>query len=69
MNLSTLLMTQRNKINILEYISVGDSFIEIQGDEKQVAQFNDDILNGKIKFELSKTPVKLTKKNFEKYLK
>ena len=47
-----------------KYISLGDSYIEIQGDEKQVAQFNGDILNGK-KFELSKTPVKLTKKNIK----
>ena len=54
-----------------EYFSLGDSYIEIQGDEKQVAQFIDDILNGKIKFELStkflpETPVKLTKKNLKK---
>ena len=34
-------------------ISIGDSYIEIQGDEKQVAQFIDDILSGKTKFELS----------------
>ena len=57
-----------------KYFSLGDSYIEIQGHEKQVAQFNDDILNGKIKFELStksspKTPVKLTKKNLKKSLK
>ena len=30
-----------------KYICLGDSSIEIQGDGKQVAQFNDDILNGK----------------------
>ena len=30
-----------------EYISLGDSFIEIQGNEKQIAQFNDDILGRK----------------------
>ena len=45
-----------------KYISLGDSYLEVQGDEKQVGQFEDDILNGKIKFELStkslpKTPV------------
>ena len=50
-----------------KYISLGDSYIEIQGDEKEVARFNDDILNGNIKFELStkslpKTPVNITKK-------
>ena len=56
-----------------KYISLDDCNIEIQGDEKQVAQLNDDNLNGKIKFELStkplpKTPVKLTRKNLKKYL-
>ena len=30
-----------------KYISLGDSYIEIQGDEKQVAHLNDDILNKK----------------------
>ena len=54
-----------------KYISLGDSYIEIQADEEQVAQFKDDILNGKIKIETStkslpKTLVKLTKKNLKK---
>ena len=30
-----------------KYISLGDSYIEIEGDEKEVAHFIDDILNGK----------------------
>ena len=34
-------------------ISLGDSYIDIEGGEKEVAQFIDDILNGKIKMELS----------------
>ena len=29
------------------YISLGDSYIEIEGVEKEVAQFKDDISNGK----------------------
>ena len=54
-------------------ISLGDSYLEKQGDEKQVAHFEDDTLNGK-KIELSrkslpKNPVKLSKKNLKKVLK
>ena len=58
-------------------ISLGDSYIEIEGVEKDISQFKDDILNGKIIFKLStkslpkapvpKTPVKLTRKNLKKY--
>ena len=49
------------------YISLGDSYIEKEGDEKEVAQFIDDILNGKIKMckftnSIPKTPVNLTKR-------
>ena len=55
-------------------ISLSDSHIKIEGDEKEVALFTDDILDGKIKMEIStkslpKTPVNLTKKNLRKYLK
>ena len=55
-----------------KYISLGDSYIDI-GDEREVAQYIDDISNGKIKVVLStkplpKTPVKITK-NLKKYLK
>ena len=35
------------------YISLADSYLEIQGDQKQVAHFEDDFLNGKINLELS----------------
>ena len=42
-----------------------DSYIEIQGDEKQLAQF--EIITKPIS--LLKPPVKLTKKNLKKYLK
>ena len=57
-----------------KYISLGDSYIDTEGSEEEVAQFMDDILNGKIKMEMSteslpQTPVKLTKKNLKKYLK
>ena len=57
-----------------KFICLGESYIEIDGDEKKVAQLIDDILKGKIKMEtstksLTKTPVKLTKKNLKKYLK
>ena len=47
-----------------KYFSSGDSYIEIQVDEQEVAQYIDDITNGKTKFVLSteslpnKTPVK-----------
>ena len=52
-------------------ISLGDSFIEIEGVENDVSQFVDDILSRKIKMRLStkplsKTPVKSTKKNLKK---
>ena len=55
-----------------KYISLGDRYIEIEGGEKKITQFIDDILNGKIKTEIStkplpKTPVKVTKKNLKKY--
>ena len=51
-----------------KYVSLQDAYIETQGVEKDVLQFQDDILNGKITFELStnslpKAPVKLTQKN------
>ena len=51
-----------------KYIFLGDSYIDIEGGEKEVTQFIDDILNRKTKMESStepipKTPVKLTKKN------
>ena len=54
-----------------KYISLGDSYIEIQSDETEVIQFINAYLSGKIQTELSikplpKTPVKLTKKNLEK---
>ena len=53
---------------VYKYISLGDSYIEIEGDEKKVTQFIDGVLNGKKKMEISteplpKTPVKITKKN------
>ena len=53
------------------YISLSDSYIQIEGDEKEVIQFIDDILNGKIEMVKStklqtKTPVKLTKTNLKK---
>ena len=53
-----------------KYISLGDSYIEIEGDENDVSQFIDDILKGQIKMELStksspKTPVKIPKKNLK----
>ena len=48
-------------------ISLGDSYIDKEGGEKEVTQFTDDILNGKIKTEIStnllpKTPVKKRKR-------
>ena len=57
-----------------KFISLADSYIEIEGDEKEVTQFIDDILDEKIKIvittkSLSKTPVKLTKSNLKEYLK
>ena len=55
------------------YIYLGDSYIEFQCDEKEVAQYKDDILNGKIKIVISnkfpKNPVKLTKRKLKKHLK
>ena len=59
-------------------IDLRDSYIEIQGDEKQITQIEEDTLKGKITFKLitkplpiplPKPPVKLTKKNLKKYLK
>ena len=49
-----------------------DSYTEIQGNEKEVAKFTDDILDGKLKMVIStkpvpKTPVKLTKKNLKTF--
>ena len=58
-----------------KYIDLRDSYIDIQGVEKQIAQFEEDMLNGKITFQkftkplpLPKPAVKLTKKNLKKYL-
>ena len=52
------------------YIDLRDSYIETQGDEKQIAQFEEDMLKGKITFEITtKPPVKLTKINLKEYLK
>ena len=52
-------------------ISLGEGYLEIEGDEKGVTQFIDDFLNEKIKTKiytkpLLKTPVKLTRKNPKK---
>ena len=57
-----------------KYISLAESYIEIEGGEKEVTQIIDDILDEKIKIvnttkSLSKTPVKLTKRNLKEYLK
>ena len=57
-----------------KYISLRDSYLEIQEDEKEVAVYIDDVSNGKIMMVLStkplpRTPVKLTKKNLKKFLK
>ena len=54
-----------------KYISLGDSYIETEGDEKEVTHFIDALLNGKIKTEISKKPlprnsVKIAKKNLKK---
>ena len=59
-----------------KYNYLGDSYIEIEGNENQVTQFISDISNGKIQIVLStkishpypsKTPtVKLTKKYLKK---
>ena len=56
-----------------KYISLRDSYIEIEGSEKEVAHFRDDISKGKRMMELCtkplpKTPVELTKKNLKKFL-
>ena len=53
---------------------LGDSYKDIEGDAKEVTQFIDDILDGKIKMEITtrslpKTPVTLTKKNIKKFFK
>ena len=55
-------------------ISLDDSYIETKCDGKEVTHIIDDILNGKLKMEIStrslaKTPVNLTKKHLKKYLK
>ena len=55
-----------------KYISLGDRYINIVGDAKEVTRFIDDALDGKMKMTLitktlPKTPVKLTKKNLKKY--
>ena len=55
-------------------ISLRDSYIEIEGVEKEVTQFIDDILDGKIKMvkftkPTPKTPVKLTKKYLKRIFK
>ena len=55
-------------------IDLCDSYIEIQGDGKQIAHFEEDMLKSEITFELitkslPKPPVKLTKKNLKKFLK
>ena len=51
-----------------KYIFLGDSYKDHEGDAKEVTQFIDDILDGKIQMEITtksipKTPVKLTEKN------
>ena len=42
-----------------KYISLGDSYIDWvkQGDDTEVTQFIDDVLNGKIKLELFTKPL------------
>ena len=57
-----------------KYISLRDSYVDVEGDAKEVTQFSKDILIGKINIILStksllKTPVKLTKRNFKKVSK
>ena len=57
-----------------KFISLSDSYIDVEGGEKKVAQYIADISNGKLMMVLStksipKNPVKLTKKTLEKYLK
>ena len=57
-----------------KYISSGDTYIEIEGVEKDVSHFKDNISNRKIMFKMStkslpKAPVKLTKNNLKKFLK
>ena len=57
-----------------KHISLGDSYIQIEGDEKEVLHFIDDVLNGKINMELStkslsEFTVKIKEKETEKYLK
>ena len=57
-----------------KYISLADSSIDIEGGPKEVTQFIDVILEGKIKMvittrSLPKTPVELTKKNLKKTFK
>ena len=56
-----------------KYISLCDSYIELQGNEKDVTQYIDDCLDGKIKMILTtkplpKTPLNKTKNNLRKYL-
>ena len=53
-----------------KYISLVESYLEIEGDEKGVTQFIDEILNEKIKTKLSpkplpETPVKLTENDLK----
>ena len=57
-----------------KYTSLSDSYIQLEGDEKDVIQVTDDILNGKemMVFSTKSSPkdsVKVTKKNLKKYLK
>ena len=57
-----------------KFTFLSDSYIEIEGSEKEIAQFINSISKGKIMTELSRkplpeTPVKFTKRNLEKYLK
>ena len=54
-----------------KYSSLGDSYIEIEGDEKEVSQFINATLNGETKMELSTKTItqnscKINKKESEK---
>ena len=53
-----------------KYISLSDSYIQIEGDEKEIIEFRDDIVKVQKLMVLStksspKAPVKLTKKNLK----
>ena len=60
------------------YVHLRDSYTEIQGAGKQIAQFEEDLVKGKLTFKLPtkplplplpKPPVKLTKNNLKKHSK